>query len=138
MLFFVTVFVVALVGCGGTNVSATTTPCNLSMLKIKSVKIDGDREGFVSRAIRSELYKRGARVDENGVEVIGSVLWNNAGTPIEVSVEVVTMAFASTAIGGTPLVGPAIGSTTVARRIADDFCQCSAATADPLERPAKK
>lgn len=138
MLFFVTVLIVTLTGCGPTNeVSATTTPCDLSTLKIKSVKIEGDKEGFVTRAIQYELYKRGAKVDENGAEVIGTVLFANSGTPAHLSAEITSSAFASVADNTAFLVGIVKGSEILARRMVDDFCECSTATI-PSEKHATK
>lgn len=133
------IMMVILSGCTTGQVSATTAPppCNLSTLKIKSVKIEGDHEDFVSRAIKSELYKRGAMIDQGGVEVVGVVRWGTLA-PLEVSVEVATMAFASTAINGVPLGSTTVtGAESLAKQVADDFCQCLAATAPAPDRTKK-
>ncbi len=130
---------VILSGCTTGAVSATTAPppCNLSILKIKTVKIEGDREDFVSRALKSELYKRGAKIDANGgVEVMGAVIWGTMA-PLEISVEVATMAFSSTAQSGAPLATTSVGSEYLAKQVADDFCQCLAgigASGQPIKK----
>lgn len=129
---------VILSGCTTGAVSATATPpCDLSTLKIKGVKIEGDREDFVSRALKSELYKRGAKTDVNGgVEVVGAVIWGTMA-PLEISVEVATMAFSSTAQSGAPLARPSSGAESLAKQVADDFCQCLAG-AGSSGQPTKK
>lgn len=137
ILFFVTVLIVALTGCGLTNEASATAQCNLSTLKIKSVKIEGDRDGFVTRAIQSELYKRGARVDEKGIEVIGVILFFDNNTPASLSTEISSMSFASVASNTAPLAGIVDGSRILARRMVADFCECSTATI-PSEKHAAK
>lgn len=128
-LFFVIVLMIVS-GCGSAEpVSATGEPCNLSALKIKDVKIEGDKDGFVSRAIKSELYKRGARVDQGGVEVVGTVIWNGStGSPSSLSIEVVSMSMASTSRNYNQLMDVVTASERIAKGVAEDFCESSAVT----------
>ncbi len=128
---------VALMGCGSSSeVSASApVPCNLVTLKIKEVKIEGDKQDFVSRAVKSALYKRGARVGEkDGIELVGAVRWGTL-TPLNLSLEAPTMAFASVARGGDAYAGIAHGSEVLAEQVADDFCRC---VGPPAPKPAQK
>lgn len=139
VVLFIFVVLISLTGCGTMNsVSADVQPCNLSILKIKDIKIKGDKEGFVTRAVKSELYKFGARVSPDGVDIIGDVIWSQAGSPLMLSVEVASMSFASTAENGAPLMGTVRGSQSISRKIAEDFCKCSAAPTLNRSRPAQK
>jgi hypothetical protein len=137
-VFAVVIVTAVLSSCTtGNGVSAmTTAPCNLATLKIKSVKIEGDRDEFVARAIKSQLYKRGATLDQSGVDVVGVVRWGTTA-PLQVSVEVPTMAFASTASNSVPLGTAVTGSESLAKWVAADFCQCLAATAPEPDRTKK-
>ena len=127
IITFVTMIAVTLTGCGTINeVSADAKPCNLSSLKIKSVKISGDKDGFVARAVKSELYKFGARVTKDGVEMMGNVQWSQGGsTPMLLSLDVPSLAFASIAKVDTVYLGMARGAEKLGQEVAEDFCACS-------------
>lgn len=124
---FVIMIAVTLTGCGNINeVSADTKPCNLSSLKIKEIKINGDKDGFVARAVKSELYKFGARVTNDGVAMVGNVQWSIGGsTPMLLSLDVPSLAFASVAKVDTVYMGMARGAEKLGQEVAEDFCACS-------------
>lgn len=129
---------VALTGCGSSSeVSASApAPCNLSALKIKSVKIEGDKQEFVARAIKSALYKNGAKVaDKDGVEMVGAVRWGSMA-PLNISAEVPSMAFASVGRNSELYAGVGSASEILAQQVVDDFCKCATAAATP--KPAQK
>lgn len=137
---FVTMIVVTLTGCGVIpEASADQKVCNLSSLKIKEIKINGDREGFVARAVKSELYKFGARVSNDGVQVVGNVRWSYSGsTPMSLSLDVSSSAFASVANINNVYAGTVRGSEELAQEVGKDFCACFTALMLPRFLPAKK
>ena len=104
----------------------TEKPCNLSSLKIKSVKVEGDKDEYVARALKAKLYRLGARLDPKGEEIIGVVSKHNMmNWPLEATVEIPTRAFASVAFsGGAP--NQVIAVDHIADQITNDFCACSA------------
>jgi len=55
---------------------ATTTAsasCDLSSLKVKDVKINGDKDEFVAIAIKSELFAHGAKNSSSGLLFVGKI-----------------------------------------------------------------
>ena len=66
----VVVVVLAIAVLSGCN---NAEKCNLSKLTIKSLSIDGDTDGALTRAIEKQLFARGAREDAKGIELHGWV-----------------------------------------------------------------
>lgn len=137
---FVTMIVVTLIGCGVIpEASADQKVCNLSSLKIKEIKINGDKDGFVARAVKSELYKFGARATNDGVQMVGSVQWSMGGsTPMLLSLDVPSLAFASVAKVDTVYMGMARGAEKLGQEVAEDFCACSSGLVPPRPLSSKK
>lgn len=135
LLVLFTVVAVALTGCGTANqISATpstTLPCDLSSLKIKSIVLMGDQDHFVERALKSKLYKLGAKnAPTDGAEIVGSVEWGTH-SPYNITVEVPSLTLASTATtsGGSSMYATLANAEELAEEVANDFCECFAGSA---------
>lgn len=120
VLFFVAVLLATLTGCG------LVEECDLSGLKIKSVKIDGDKGDYIARAIKAHLYRYGAKADLNGSEIVGAVVTRNESTqkPLAVAVEVPNDSFSGTGYAGATLY-ESVAIENIARTVALDFCTCA-------------
>ncbi len=122
-VLFISAVLVSLTGCGIAN--AVNDSCNLSSLKIKGVTLEGDTDGLVSGAIERELFAQGALSDNAGVQITGKVVQNTGSIPgISVVVRADGKAFAG--VGMSQLIDPDDSAGQIGRRIAKDFCRCSA------------
>ncbi len=52
------------------------TSCDFSAIKVKSIVLEGDLNGFAEDALAHELYARGAKSAESGIVLKGSVEYN--------------------------------------------------------------
>ena len=135
VLFIILAFA-TLTGCTVEKTAAAATqPCKLDFT-VKSILITGDKDNYLTRALRTELYKFGVKPDKNGVEIIGNVKWGlSTSKPWGLSVEVPTLAFSASVdpIGGM-YDGPDEMVKKMVVEVGQQFCSSAVATSQP---PAK-
>ncbi len=105
-----------------------TTSCNLSALKVKDVKIDGDKDGFVAVAIKSELFAHGATQSPSGFSFIGKVdtidgLFSPMVNGLSVSSPGTNYASSIPGDVGVRLMEEKIAQKYLARKVVADFCK---------------
>lgn len=114
-----------LAGCGSHR-------CSLSHLKIGDVTLTGNDAAYMSAAVETELFVRGAQYDPHGAQISGQVFSSSDGTPYAVTIR----------MEGAPYAGSGnvaernnnasyrdfLRGASVERRLADvavaDLCRC--------------
>lgn len=92
------------------------------MLKIESVTLEGDPDGFVTAALKAELYAKGAtRADKNGVKIIGKVTMSGS-LPLYLSAEAEGQPFAG--IASSNMLARSVSTMELASGVVDEFCRC--------------
>lgn len=111
-------------GCARQPV-AITKPCDLSSLKIKRIKLEGDRDGFISAAVAARLFVHGARLTDDGVFITGTVRQSQAGemsaTLISNTAAIAAVAYVS---GSKAIVNENYAKTLLAEKLAAQVCEC--------------
>lgn len=120
-VFFIIAVLFSLTGCD----AADAKPCDLSIIKIKSVVLEGDTNGLVATALKTELFTKGAKwtYDDKGVKIVGKVTMSpNGQTPLNLIVETERQPFAG--IAYSYVLHPTSAANQLARRAVSDFCRC--------------
>ena len=119
-ILLVLVGALALTGCVKEEVA-----CDLSSLTVKSVTLEGDKDGMVSAALSREIFAKGAKSSsDSGAEITGRV------TPSRTNGETPERAVVS--VKGYPFAGmaksyswqPDVAANQIGRSLARDFCRC--------------
>lgn len=124
VLFIITVLF-SFTGCSAIN--ANNPPCDLSIIKIKSIELEGDTDGLVATALKTELFAKGAKwsYDDKGVKIVGKVTISpNGRTPVYLTAETERQPFAG--LAHSYILQPTSAANQLARRVASDFCRCRA------------
>lgn len=125
IVLFIIAVLFSLTGCGAAG--ANSKPCDLSIIKIKSVVLEGDTNGLVATALKTELFAKGARwtYDDKGIKIVGKVTVSSNGiTPLYLIAETERQPFAG--IAYSAILQPTSAANQLARRVVSDFCRCRA------------
>ena len=139
IVLFIIAALLSLTGCGLIN--ANNPPCDLSIVKIKSIDLEGDTNGMVATALKTEMFSNGAKwsYDDKGVKIVGKVTMSSNGrTPLYLIAETERQPFAGMA--QTMLLQPTGAANQLARKVVTDFCRCRAKniTVRPLRQSASE
>lgn len=123
LVLFIIAVLFSLTGCDAAGVN--NKPCDLSIIKIKSIVLEGDTNGLVATALKTELFAKGAKwtYDDKGVKIVGRVTMSpNGQTPLYLTAEIERQPFAG--LAHSYILQPTSAANQLARRVASDFCRC--------------